>query len=145
MYKEEKMEQEIEYMFEKILMANQIEQKRVGLWLLEGEPKNSMVAIKDEDDVEYQLICYIDKKQVKNTKKLFLHELAHIIIIENIRKKQGITIVKEEIKKYEEQVERVSKEKNEEIRQGHYREIKWEKAADQLADILYEEWGLKSE
>jgi hypothetical protein len=139
------MEQEIEYMFEKILMANQIEQKRVGLWLLEGEPKNSMVAIKDEDDVEYQLICYIDKKQVKNTKKLFLHELAHIIIIENIRKKQGITIVKEEIKKYEEQVERVSKERNEEIRQKQYREIEWEKSADQLADILYEEWGLKNE
>jgi hypothetical protein len=139
------MEQEIDDFFEKTLIKYEIDLNCAGLWLLDGEPRNSMVAIKDEEIMEYQLFCYINKNEKEKSKLYFLHELAHIIILENIRKKQGMTIVKEEIKKYEEEVERTSKEKNEKTRQEKYREIKLEKAADELAEILYEEWGLNSE
>ena len=132
------MEKKIRTIFEKLLKERYIDKNKCGLWILEGDSRNSFVGISEEEPIEYQLFYYHNRDDVleEDELKILLHEISHIIVFEDFIKNKGTTKLREELERYEEGKEIINL-MDSGNKQEEYKKLFFENEANIMGEKLY--------
>lgn len=127
-----------------------VDRKRFSKWLKRGNYLNSYVLpYFEEYELNYELIIYLEKRPTESLTQseifLFLHEISHIIILEEIRTKKGYKAVQTFLDEYNEDISEVDRKKkirnwSSDKAQEEYEKIAFEKETNDLALKLYDRY-----
>jgi len=127
-----------------------INKRRIGVWVKEGDYLNSKVEITFEDNcIDYEMYIYLHKEEQEiltpHEMYIFLHEMSHIVILEKIKNEQGIKAAEMYLNEYKDDIKNLEKKAKKENWsdtkiQKEYENIKCEKQTDSLTKTLFERY-----
>lgn len=126
---------------------NYVDESKMGVWIKEGDYLKSKIEIELENEqIDYELYIYLKKEKdeplTPHEMFVILHELAHLLILEKMRKEKGIKTVEKYLEAYNEDVlllNQKAKSENWHSKkiQSEYEKIEFEKETDFTAKILF--------